>query len=245
MTDPSEHVAFETLNDYVDGRLDAETIALVDSHLVQCSECASELASLEDLLASTALLTRSVLPEDDLWTDLKATIDSRKDAVLPAPLQPLPVQAKAPGRSSSRWANRFWLAAAAVVLIVASSATTALVLRRGATRVAERTQFDSSPLVREIGPSPMLPGSFRVAEGQYVSAIEELRVAVDAQRSQLNPETVRTVDRSLAVVDSAIAEAREALLADPNNRTLVDLLSTSYQRKLDLLRRASELTSRI
>ena len=90
----------------------------------------------------------------------------------------------------------------------------------------------------------MLPASFRLAEGQYTQTIDELRLAVDAQRAHLNPETVRTVDRSLAVVDSAIAEARAALLADPGNRTLVDLLSASYQRKLDLLRRTSELSSR-
>jgi CHASE3 domain sensor protein len=69
-------------------------------------------------------------------------------------------------------------------------------------------------------------------------------LAVDTQRNQLSPETIRTVDRSLAVVDSAIAEARAALMSDPNNQMLIDLLSASYQRKLDLLRRTSELGSR-
>ena len=91
----------------------------------------------------------------------------------------------------------------------------------------------------------MLLASFRATEGEYARTIGELRAAFDAQRSQLSPETVRTVERSLAVVDSAIAEARDALIADPNNRTLVDLLSATYQRKLDLLRRTSELSSRI
>jgi CHASE3 domain sensor protein len=90
----------------------------------------------------------------------------------------------------------------------------------------------------------VLPAGFRATEGQYNRAIEELVQAVDAQRSRLNPETVRTVDRSLAVIDSAIAEARDALVADPGNVTLIDLLSATYQRKLDLLRRTSELSSR-
>jgi anti-sigma factor RsiW len=245
MTDLSEHVAFETLNDYVDGRLDAEAMAFVDRHLAICSECAGELGSLRELLADTALLSRAVLPEDDLWAELKTTIDSRKDAVLPASFRPAGAPPALRSRLSPGWPNKVWLAVAAVVLIVASSMTTALVLRGRDRQTAERTARDSEPNARDLGAPPVLPGSFRVAEGQYVSAIEELRVAVDATRSQLNPETVRTVERSLAVVDSAIAEARAALLADPNNRTLVDLLSTSYQRKLDLLRRASELTSRI
>jgi len=240
MTDRSEHVAFDMLNDYVDGRLDKSAIANVDSHLQVCTACSSELASLQELLASTALLSKSVLPDDDLWGELKASIDARKVAVLPTagsvPREPYSAQA---GRR-----NRLWLAVAAVVLVAASSSITALVLRR-TTQVAIVPPPVENPLPVGVGPAPVLPRSFQVAEGQYVSAIEELRIAVDAQRSQLNPETVRTVDRSLAVVDSAIAEAREALLADPNNRTLVDLLSTTYQRKLDLLRRTSELTSRI
>lgn len=91
----------------------------------------------------------------------------------------------------------------------------------------------------------MLPVNFRQTETEYTRTIDELKLAVDTQRSRLSPETIRTVDHSLAVVDSAIAEARTALLADPNNRMLVDLLSASYQRKLDLLRRTSELGSRI
>jgi hypothetical protein len=89
----------------------------------------------------------------------------------------------------------------------------------------------------------VLPVNFRQTETEYNRTIDELKLAVDTQRSRLSPETVRTVDHSLAVVDSAIAEARTALLADPNNRMLVDLLSASYQRKLDLLRRTSELGS--
>ena len=91
----------------------------------------------------------------------------------------------------------------------------------------------------------MLPVGFRLAEGEYNRTIDELARAVNAQRGRLSPATVRTVDHSLAVIDSAISEARDALIADPNNTTLVDLLSASYQRKLDLLRRTSELSSRI
>jgi len=90
----------------------------------------------------------------------------------------------------------------------------------------------------------MLPASFRITEDEYARTIGELRVAFDVQRGQLSPETVRTVERSLNVIDAAIKEARDALLADPGNRTLLDLLSASYQRKLDLLRRTSELSSR-
>jgi hypothetical protein len=134
------------------------------------------------------------------------------------------------------------------VLVVASSGLTVLVLKttqsesqivRESPRRAPGGAAASEPVLPTV-----LPAGFRATEGQYNRAIEELVQAVDAQRSRLNPETVRTVDRSLAVIDSAIAEARDALVADPGNVTLIDLLSATYQRKLDLLRRTSELSSR-
>ena len=235
MSDLSEHVSFETLNDYVDGVIDAATIVRVDKHLANCAGCSAELSSMKELIASTAALSRSVLPEDDMWTDLKASIEQRKEVVLRSPSNAGPHASKSSRSAQAWWHHRGLLSAAAVLLVVASSATTVLVLR-------------NAP-VEQIPPAAVaplgLPRSFRVAEGQYVNAIEELRRAVDDQRSRLSPQTIRTVDHSLAVVDSAIAEARVALLADPNNRTLVELLSTSYQRKLDLLRRTSELTSKI
>ena len=240
MSDRPEHPDFASLNDYVDGTLDGAAMSSIDKHLRGCAECSAELASLRALVAATGALPASVLPDDDLWTDLKAAIDDRKGAVLPTISPDVPTRA-----TGSRWQRPAWLAAAAVVLVALSSATTAIVLRSSPETTVAQNRPDSGTTRLGLGAPPALPASFRAAEGQYMQTIQELRDAVDAQRAYLNPGTVRTVDHSLAVVDSAIAEAREALLADPNNRTLVDLLSASYQRKLDLLRRTSELSSRI
>src|SRR5262249_35717592 len=85
---------------------------------------------------------------------------------------------------------------------------------------------------------------FSQTENEFNRTIGELKQAVDTQRGQWSPETIRTVDRSLAVVDSPIAGEGADLLADPNNQMLIALLSASYQRKVDLLRRTSELGSR-
>jgi hypothetical protein len=185
-----------------------------------------------------------VLPPDDLWADLKDSLEQRKQLVLPvAGVHPEPDVLV--GRPPSfRWHGRARLAAAAVVLIAVSSGITAIVLQsRFEKQVAQMRRDTTAPNFR-VPTSVMLPASFRHAEGEYNRAIDELAEAVDAQRGRLNPETIQTVDRSLAVIDSAIAEARAALVADPSNTTLVDLLSASYQRKLDLLRRTSELSSR-
>jgi anti-sigma factor RsiW len=244
MNTRSEHVDFDVLNDYVDGLLDQRTTLAVSDHLSGCSECSGQHSKLTMMLTSVEELPKSVLPSD-MWPELKQSLEQRKEIVLPVsatkPASGSPVNVAA----QNPWRSRTFMAAAAVILVVVSSGVTALVLQnRYETRIAEITPESRAPGAPAAG-AIGLSVSFRLAEGEYNRAIDQLVQAVNEQRNRLNPETIRTVDRSLAVVDSAIAEAKAALLADPNNGTLVDLLSASYQRKLDLLRRTSELSSRI
>lgn len=242
MMHASDHIAFDVLNDFADGRLDRETTSDVVAHLASCPACSDQLEQLERLVSSAGQLPRSVLPPDDLWVDLRKALDARKDAVLPTATETTgrrPALAERPHLSRRFIAG---LAAAAVVLIALSSGITALVMRQGPSGVARDSHNEALPLATPS--AAVLPASFRQTEDEYNRTIQDLKDAVDTQRGRLSPETIRTVDHSLAVVDSAIAEARAALLADPNNQMLVDLLSASYQRKLDLLRRASELGSR-
>jgi anti-sigma factor RsiW len=241
MNDQSEHIDFEVLNDYADGLLDQRAAQAVSHHISTCSACSKQLADLQHVLRSAADLPRSVLPADDIWADLKLSLEQRKEAVLPVPGTTPASGLKSGPSPRSRWQARGALAAAAVILVVLSSGITALVLRDYFLKqIARSIPTQPVPTLAQ----PVIPVSFRLAEGEYNRAIMELVQAVNAQRNRLSPETIRTVDHSLAVIDSAIAEARTALVADPNNANLVDLLSASYQRKLDLLRRTSELSSR-
>lgn len=237
MNERWEHPPFEMLNDLVDGRLDDNEADHVRHHLARCQTCSSEHDKLVALLASVRDLPSSVLPTDDLWPELRRSLNSRKDVVLPTSHVGQAVPRRSAVRESMSWRLRAMLAVAAVVLMAISSFATAFVLRNRTIQLGNIPQ-----------PAPdatsVLPASFAQTEAEYQRTIDELKLAVETQRGQLNPETIRTVDRTLAVVDSAIAEARGALLADPNNRMLIDLLSSSYERKLELLRRASELGSR-
>ena len=243
MSNTRDHIDFDALNDFVDGRLDRSAASDVAAHLASCPACSAQHDELASLLSSARQLPRSVLPPDDMWADLRTELNSRKDVVLPTAgdiAHHQPTVAAGP-----RWSRKLvaMLAAAAVILIALSSGITALLLKRSpegmATGQPNEVRDTATPR-----PPAVLPASFRQAENEYNRTIDELEQAVDTQRDRLSPETIRTVDHSLAVVDSAIAEARAALIADPNNRMLMDLLSTSYQRKLDLLRRTSELGSR-
>ena len=114
--------------------------------------------------------------------------------------------------------------------------------RRHGSTVA--TWSDEQPATGSGMTPTVLPASFRDAELGYLRSIGELRAVLQKQKSVLRPETVATVENSLLVIDAAIDEARKALMADPGNETLVDLLKASYERKLDLLRRAADLGAR-
>lgn len=245
MIDEREHVTFEALNDLADDRLDEQSARAVREHLVTCPVCASEHRRLLHVIDIAAAIPKAVLPPGDLWPGLKRTLESRKTLVLPNDRVGRLSAPHTTGNRARWWASGPALVAAALVLILLSSGITTLVLRRG-TQVVTIPKGGPPPATAPVAIAPpMLPVDFRQTEVEYTRTIQELQMAVNAQRGRLSPQTVQTVEHSLAVIDSAIGEARNALLADPNNRVLIDLLSANYQRKLDLLRRASELGSRI
>jgi hypothetical protein len=221
------HATFETLNDLADGVLPPEEQHAVEAHLRDCDVCRAQVARLHGLLGAVARVPRVVDPPDDLWRDIRAQIESRRDVSLGAPVMG--------GRGTVWWA-RARLAAAAVVLVAASSWITARVVRSG--------NLTNAPVPPpRVVVVPALPFTLAAMEDGYMRAANELQAALDAQGGRLSPATIATVKRSISVIDSAIVEAHSALAADPGNRDLVDLLAAHYQRKVELLRRATELPS--
>jgi hypothetical protein len=191
-----------------------------------CEECTSRFSAISALAASTAALPQQIAPPADLWDDI------RKE------LQPRHMLRR---RRAPVWQMRH-LAAAAVVIAIASSALTALVLRDR--RVAVATV--EPPTVQTSTPSTEveLPPRLASAEHGYTQSVESLQRLLDERRDSLAASTVATVERSLSIADSAIAEARDALARDPANRALAALFASNYERKIDLLRRATELAPR-
>jgi hypothetical protein len=127
------------------------------------------------------------------------------------------------------------LAAAAVVLVALSSGVTALILRRTIPATVRQTAPATPAAVAS------LPAPVRSIDADYSGAIRELNESLAEHRPQLDPATVAKVEASLRIIDQAINEARRALVADPSNLNLHDLLAASYERKLELLRRANAL----
>ena len=233
------HPTFDRLGDLADGTASGDERAAAEAHVASCAECAATLRALRALLADAAEAPREVEPPGEAWEGVRAEIERRR-------VRPIAATAGGAGTTAPSFLARHGRLAAAMLLVAAlSSATTAVLMRRGdeptpvevaaAERVPATGDAAAEPLVLSI--------AFRAAEAEYLRTARELSAALARGRATLAPETVATVERSLLAIDEAIGEAREALLRDPANDALQELLAGHYERKLDLLKRAAELSS--
>jgi len=175
----------------------------------------------------TAALPREIPPPPDLWPAIRAELAPRSARTV-------------------RWTAGWRLAAAGLLIAASSSIATLLAVRSrdGAGETAVLATADRAPAHQRTSAPTQLPAHLVVAERGYARSIDALWRTLDERRDSLAPSTVATVERSLRIADSAIAEARSALEQDPANRVLADLFVSNYERKIDLLRRATELAPR-
>ena len=175
----------------------------------------------------TAMLPREIAPPPDLWPAIRGELAPRTSRTV-------------------HWNPRWRLAAAALLVAASSSVLTLFAVRgrEGARGPALVATADHAPAHPPTAAPARLPTHLAVAERGYERSVDALWRTLDERRDSLAPSTVATVERSLRIADSAIAEARSALEQDPANRVLAELFVSNYERKIDVLRRATELAPR-
>lgn len=220
----NDHLTWEALNDVLDGVLGPEAAAAAEAHVLECPSCATSLADLRATVAAARGLPAIMKPPDDLWTDVRATIEARKVAHLPS--------GTAGPRSRGLWVTPRLVAAAAVALIVATASLTSVVINAR-----------SLPGMRSPSSTVAMNVSWQASERAFQATVLELREQLEVLHGHISSETLVKVERALATIDLAIAEGREALLRDPANATLSELVASNYRQKIELLRRATQLAS--
>ena len=216
------------LDDYVTGELMEDARGPVADHIAGCEICAAEVESLKAILARAADLPKSIDPPAEAWSNIRSAIERDKIAV-----------ATYAGISARFWRAPYTLAAAAVLLVILSSAGTALY-------VSSRNSDERSSRVAASSPTsaatPATLAAFTIEENTYLRNVAVLQDILDQQEASLAPETVAQLKASLRTIDEAILEARNALARDPANKLLIEMLSSTYRQKVDLLRRTTEMT---
>ena len=246
----------DKLSDYLDGELPEAESRAVDAHLRDCAHCAGVLNDLKRVVARAQASGQTARPpQADLWTGIAERIDARHapDATA-GPPSPVGKVAAFRGRASRHFAFTLPQLAAAAALVAAVSGGIVWQLRpSGAPEGApyDRLQAADSPV--NVGrpfraAEPGAEDAVRVetvglADAQYDAAVVDLEKALKAGRGKLDPSTVAVVEHNLQIIDQAIGQAREALAGDPANTYLSSHLVEARRRKLDLLRRATALTT--
>jgi hypothetical protein len=218
----TDHLTTDRLSDYVDGVLNPSDVADVERHVNVCADCARDVSRMRALLGAASALPRAIEPPPATWSAVRDAIEARKVATLPL------VEVQRPRKLSWRWL------AAASVLVVAAIGTAI-----GFSRESNRSQPATAYTLSTRTPSVVA----MMIDRHYMPAIDQLTASLRDAPGQPPRKNVPAVARSLVIVDSAIAETRAALIRDPGNRNIADLLAANYQRKLDLLKRASELAT--
>jgi anti-sigma factor RsiW len=226
----------DRLSEYVDGELDAVERARLESHLEACPECTRELEEMRALVAEAASLP-DLPPERDLWPDIASRLGPRTSPSADG-ADVLTLASRSRPRRIAFTVPQ--LLAASIALMLFSSAGAWLALGpeadRSAGTVAGGTTGSAGAAVEAEG-SAVTPVAYTV----YDEAIAELEEEFDLRRSELDVETIQVVERNLAIIDRAIAEAREALESDPSSGFLSTHLAEAMRRKVELLRRAASI----
>lgn len=218
----------DRLSAFLDGDLLPDDRAACEGHLARCAECRSALVEIEAVVHAAHQFP-SQTPAADLWPAIASRLDAPGS----------------PARAAS-WAKRRVtfslpeLALAASLLVAVSAGVSWL----AANREPSTGRAPAQPVVRAVS-EPFAPVSdiqrATFADAQFDAAVSDLEQILAEHRDALDPRTVRVLERNLKAIDEAIRQARAALDADPANPYLNSHLVDARQRKLDLLRRATEL----
>ncbi|CAN5814801.1 hypothetical protein BH11GEM1_BH11GEM1_16790 [soil metagenome] len=267
MTTPDMHMdcdgVADALADYLEGDAPDGVRSSVEAHADACASCRQLLADVSAIRADAAALPLLV-PSRDLWTGIAERIEA------PVLSMESPVT-----RVTRRAWLRPALAAAALVGITAGvthyatrvSLPLPAVGQQASTRPAaapvavasapEATgQIASTVTASPVTPAsrPVSPSVARLASAEratdaadpvFASEITKLRGIVRDRRAQLDPTTVAVLEQSIAVMDSAIAQSRAALAHDPASGFLATQLNHSLEKKVELLRTAALLPTRL
>jgi hypothetical protein len=138
------------------------------------------------------------------------------------------------GLPSRRFASVAGLAAAAAIAAVAAGT----LLFMGDASLPGNGSGLAGGGTEETG-EVALATEVRQVEDAYRPAIEELRALADARA--LSPETRAVLEQNLQVIERAIEESREAVLADPEGHRALESLRRMYDAKVEVLRTVAVL----
>jgi anti-sigma factor RsiW len=208
------------IGDYVDGTLDASSVARVESHVRHCRSCQAIVHDLRTLRGATRSLEPQI-PPAHVWPRIAAAIeaDARQRSIRrlfsfgPISLQPA-------------------LSTAAMVIVLAGGVWVSWRSVATGDRVSVSTSRTASDAVAALVP---VDEQMQDAEQHYTRVIASLEQIAKTERTTLDTPVAAVVDQNLAVLDQAIGESRDALQKEPSSELAQQSLFEALRSKVALL----------
>lgn len=264
----------ERLGDYLEGTLDDSSVAAIELHLSGCPSCAALVRDFERIAREAAALPGFAPSRDlwaGIEARLDAPVIDL--AARAAEQSPSASHRPAPSRwrhlrMGALAAGLVGITAIGTYVVTSRRIAPTVVIVPGADSVSPADVAELPPSASQTPasqtPASQLPGSERPvdpslatggatmvtrssrlpAQATFDAEIAALRGVLTQRSEELDPRTVAILETSLATIDSAITEARQALQADPASRFLSTQLDKMLEKKLGVLRTAALLPSR-
>lgn len=213
----------DRLSEYLDGELDPAGNEALESRLADDAELR---ATLDELRAVKSVAAGQVdtSPAADLWPGIShriatdVTVTHRRRTIIVTIPQ--------------------FAAAAGVMLLLGVG-----LARMGSNAGPGAADNDAISGVESSSTAWFASGGVAGNPSGYSLFVEDLEGRLKAGHGVLADETIRVLEQSLARIDQAIRQARNALEADPNNAYLNQHLASARARKLRLLETATALVA--
>ncbi len=190
----------------------------------------ADLGPMRDLVEDLASLpTEARLPRD-LWPGIRSRIAG---SPVPGVVHLDAVRERTPRRFSFSLTQ---LVAAGVALAFVSGASVWLALAGEPQGVVAGVTPVLAPSAVAVADEGGLPAA---TVRDYENAVAELEMILEEGRLVLGHETIATIEASLAAIDEAIDDARDALEGDPGSEVLNRLLTRSMWKKMEILRQTA------
>ena len=226
------HPSVEQIHDWLDGLVEPAEEERLREHVAACARCREERDALAAVLRELAELPAEAEPARDLWRGIETRIAGTTPAV-EAVVIPFPTDGTVRARRRvSLTLPQLYAAGIAIALMSGAAVWYAV-----GTRVPRATTAGLSAPDAPVA----LVSEESTAQAELEQAVFELEHALQEGRDLLAPETLATVEQSLATIDVAIREARAALASDPASPVLNRLLLSHQKSKLRILRQATSL----
>jgi hypothetical protein len=179
----------------------------------------NENQSFDDKLMKAArALETEVAPEHDLWPGIENAITEP---------------------SRTRWNTVFAQAAAVLLLVGASSSLTYLAMTEKtpvATLVTDNTGLNYE--------RASFGGHYTLGPG-YQDARSSLKAQLDEQLERLSPEARAEVEKNINTIRAAIDEINSALVGEPDNVLLQELLLSTYREELSVMMKVDRVANAV